>query len=408
MRRQRLIVTAAALAFVLGITSRPSCAQKQQGTPQTKTSWPTKDWMRATPHALGVNVAALDSIDADIKSGAFGYIDRMLVIRHGRLIYDRMYRQNYDSAYRDSIHVRGALNSHDFTSPYNYYNPWWHPFYHRGDLHSLQSVTKSITSMIIGSAVTRGDFPSLDTPVLSFFDTSKVANIDERKRRMTVRHLMTMTSGLDWNEGLPYTDPRNTAIGLEESGDWVKYTIDRPMAVEPGTVFNYNSGATAVLAHVFFQATGIDIEEYAARYLFSPLGIERWFWKRGPTGLADTEGGLYLEARDLAKLWYLLSKQGEWDGHQVLSRDWVRASTSPSVAIGGTGVSYGFGLFLRPWGRDSTHDSVGGSGFGGQLPFLLPDEDMIVVFNGWNILPGRAQLPFRQIVARISASVTGS
>ena len=148
------------------------------------------------------------------------------------------------------MHVAGPLNAHDETGPYNYYNAWWHPYYRRGDLHTLQSVTKTVASIVIGTAVTRGEFPSLDTPVLSFFDATKVANVDDRKRKMTIRHVLTMTAGFDWNEGLPYTDPNNTGTGLEGSADWVKYTIDRPMSEDPGTRWKYNSGASALLAYM--------------------------------------------------------------------------------------------------------------------------------------------------------------
>jgi CubicO group peptidase (beta-lactamase class C family) len=374
---------------------------------QSQANWPTKQWPTATPQSVGVNVAVLDSINAEIAGGKYGYIDRMIVIRHGRLVYDRSYKQDYDVAYRDSVRVRGPLNSLDPTGPFNYYNPWWHPFYRRGDLHTLQSVTKTITSMVIGTAVTRGDFPSLDTPVLSFFDTSKVANVDARKRRITVRHLLTMTSGFDWNENLPYTDPNNTATALEESADWTKYTIDRPMAAEPGSIFNYNSGASALLAYVFHRATDADIEEYAARHLFAPLGIERWFWKRTPAGLADTEGGLYLEPRDLAKLWYLVLKQGQWDGKQVLSRDWVRTSVTPAIATAAVAgaARYGLSWWLYPMQKDSSRYYWAGSGFGGQIPLALPDEDMVVVFNAWNILPGKPRLPLRPIVTRLLNAV---
>src|SRR5262249_16035282 len=154
-------------------------------------------------------------------------------------------------------------NAGDFTGPYNYFNPWWHPYYRRGDLHTLQSVTKTVTSVVIGTAVTRGDFPSIDTPVLKFFDTTKVANIDDPKRRLKIRHLLRMAGGFDWNENLPYIDPRNNAVAMEASSDWVNYTIDLPMAREPGSQFNYSSGESELLAHIFRQATGLDIEEYA-------------------------------------------------------------------------------------------------------------------------------------------------
>jgi CubicO group peptidase (beta-lactamase class C family) len=331
----------------------------------------------------------------------------MLVIRRGRIAYDRSYRHDYDHVYGDSARAHGPLNAHDLTGPYNYYAAWWHPYYRRGDLHTLQSVTKTITSVVIGTAVTRGEFPSLDSPVLSFFDTTKVQNIDDRKRRMTIRHLLTMTDGFDWNEGLPYTDPGNTTVVMEGTYDWVKYTIDRPMAREPGASFNYNSGATQLLAHIFRRATGTDIESYAARHLFAPLGIEHWFWKRTPAGLVDTEGGLYLEARDLAKIWYLFLKNGSWDGKQVVSPEWVRSSIAPSVTVGSAPNArrYGYKWWLFPDPRESTRFIWAGSGFGGQWPLAFPEDDMVIVFNGWNILPGRPGLPVGRLLPRLVGAV---
>jgi CubicO group peptidase (beta-lactamase class C family) len=369
-------------------------------------SWPTKQWPTTTPQAVGLTAAVLDSIDSEISAGRYGYVDRMLVIRHGRVAFDRSYPQEYAKAYGDSVNKKGALNGNDPTGPYNYYNTWWHPYYQRGDLHTLQSVTKTITSIVVGAAIARGDFPSLDKPVLSFFEPGAVENVDDRKRRMTVRHLITMTAGIDWNEGLPYADPRNTATGLEVSPDWVKYTIDRPMMEEPGARFNYNSGATEVLAYVFRRATGVDVEEYAATHLFAPLGITRWFWKRSPSGLVDTEGGLYLEARDLAKIAYLFLHDGEWEGKQVVTADWVKSSVTPIIptSTAPNAASYGLAWWLYPTGRGSSPWYWSGSGFGGQLPAIVVDKDMVVVFNGWNILPGRPGLPVRRVLDRLAAA----
>ena len=392
------------LAAVLVLVSAPAGAQ----TSAAGATWPTRQWQTATPQAVGLNAAVLDSIDAEITSGRYGYVDRVLVIRHGRLAYDKSYRHDYDRIYGDSARARGPLNAHDPTGPYNYYSAWWHPYYRRGDLHTLQSVTKTITSVVIGTAVTRGEFPSIDTPLLSFFDTTKVKNLDDRKRRMTVRHLLTMTDGFAWREDLPYTDPNNTTVVMEGSYDWITFTIDQPMAREPGASFNYNSGATQLLAYVFRRATQMDIEEYAARHLFAPLGIDRWFWKRTPAGIVDTEGGLYLEARDLAKIWYLFVRNGVWDGKQVVSPEWVRSSVAPAVSVGRqpSTRAYGYKWWLFPNPRDSTRYIWYGSGFGGQFPVAVPEDDMIVVFNGWNILPGRPSLPFGRIVPRLLGAVT--
>jgi len=366
----------------------------------------TAQWPVAPRGATGINHRVFDSLDAEINRGEYGYIDRMLVIHRGRIVVDKRYTQDYDRIYADSAKVNNPLNAGDLTGPYNYFNPWWHPTYRRGELHTLQSVTKTITSIVIGTAVTRGDFPRIDTPVLQFFDPAKVQNVDDRKRRMTIRHLLTMTGGIDWNENLPYIDPRNNAVVMEASHDWVSYTINLPMGREPGTSFNYSSGETQLLAHIFRRATGVDIEEYAARHLFGPLGIAQWFWKRTPIGLIDTEGGLYLEAKDLAKLWYLFMQDGVWQGRRVIASDWIKQSVTPAVPVGNRpgGAQYGLKWWLYPNPADPSKLIWAGSGFGGQLPMAFQERDLLVVFNGWNILPGGKGMPLARLHARLAAS----
>ncbi|HEX6126558.1 MAG TPA: serine hydrolase [Pyrinomonadaceae bacterium] len=351
------------------------------------------DWPTATPKSVGLDAKALSAFDTEIASGKFGKIDSFTIVRHGKLVFDRRYPHDYATIYGAEAKKQSPLNPHDPTGPYNYYNSWWHPWYQRGDLHTLQSVSKTITSMIIGVARTRKEFPDLDTPVMNFFDASKVANVDERKRRMTIRHLLTMSAGFDWNEDLPYSNPDNTGIAMEASCDWVEYTINRPMAHEPGTKYQYNSGATQLLAHIFRVATGTDIEDYATRHLFAPLGIKQHFWKRSPSGLVDAEGGIYLRPRDLAKLWYLFLKNGVWEGKQVVSAEWVKDSVTPAFDLapaGGSGSfpKYGLKWWLYPYGKDNSKLIWAGSGFGGQRPMAFPEYDMVVVYTAWNIGTG--------------------
>ena len=344
-------------------------------------------WPVSTPEKLGLDGTVLARLVADIAGGKYGNTDSMLIIRHGQIAYDRTYSHDYDKIYGEDARRTGALNPHDFGGPYNYFNPWWHPFYQRGDLHTMQSVTKTVTSVVIGVAVTRGEFPSIDTPVLKYFPEGKVANVDERKKRMTIRHLLTMTAGLEWNEELPYNDPNNSCAVMEASWDWVSYVINRPMSDEPGARFNYNSGATMLLAHIFQKATRQDIEEYAAKHLFAPLGIAHYFWKRTPMGLADTEGGLYLERHDLARIPYLFLKNGVFADQQIVSPGWVKDSLTPAITVSESGgVKYGFKWWLYPYGKDDPRLAFGGSGFGGQRPIAIPAYDLVVVFNGWNIL----------------------
>lgn len=371
--RSRSVVSA---LILLGLLSHPAAAQG---------SAPAGLWPEAEPRSVGLDERVLDALDADLASGRYGYVDGFLVIRHGRIAYERRYRHDYDRIYGREARTAGQSHVLDPSGPYNYFNSWWHPYYRRGDLHTLQSVTKAITSMVIGVAVGRGEFPPLDTPVLSFFDSAAIANVDDRKRRMTIGHLHTMTAGLDWDE----SGPADHVSAMEASFDWVRFAIDRPMSHEPGAVYNYNSGATQLLAHVFRAATGIDIEEYAARHLFAPLGIDHWFWKRTPTGLADTEGGLYLTARDAAKLAQLYLRYGTWDGRTIVPNDWVRATIAPSISLpdrgDARGVKGGFNVLLYPYGRSRTHYAFGKSGYGGQLLMGVPELDLAIIFTGWTI-----------------------
>jgi CubicO group peptidase (beta-lactamase class C family) len=367
--------------------------------------WPLKEWPVLTPQSQSMDSDSLQEFDEAIASGKYGNVDGMIITRHGKLVYQKTYKHDYDKIYGDSARKRSGLNPHDPCGPYNYYNPWWHPYYRRGELHSLQSVTKTITSVIIGVAAARKEFPDLSATVLSFFDTTQVKNIDDRKRRMTIRHLLTMTAGFDWNEWIPYTDPRNDCMVMEGSFDWIQYVIDKPMALEPGQSFTYNSGASQLLSYIFRKATGKDIEEYASQYLFSPLGINQYFWKRIPTGLVDTEGGLYLAATDLAKIYYLYLKEGNWNGQQLVTKEWVKASVTPSITIG-RGVKYGYKWWLYEYGSDNSKYAWAGSGFGGQWPIVIPEYDIVAVFTGWNIIGGNPSLRVTEAIRRLVNAVT--
>ena len=349
------------------------------------------DWPTATPKSVGLDDKKLAAFDTDIAAGKFGYIDSVTIVRRGKLVFEKRYPHDYDKIYGAEAKKQSPLNPHDPTGPYNYFNSWWHPWYQRGELHTLQSVSKTITSIIVGVALYRGDFGAdIDAPVMNFFDPSKVQNVDERKRRMTIRHLLTMSAGLDWREDLPYSDPNNTGIQMEASCDWVQYTINRPMAHEPGKVYHYNSGATQLLAHVFRVATGTDIEDYAVRHLFTPLGIKQHYWKRTPSGLVDAEGGMYLRPRDVAKLWYLFLKDGKWDGKQIVSAEWVKDSLKPAFDLGAdrpdpaSFPKYGLKWWLYPYGKDNKMMAWAGSGFGGQRPIVLPEYDIVAVYTAWN------------------------
>ena len=362
--------------------------------------WPTRGWDKASPEAVGLDGKLLEVFDSDLANGKYSLVDSFAVYRCGKVAFARTYTHDYGKIYGKEASERGPLNAH-LTGWYNYFDPAWHPYYHGTDLHSMQSVSKTVSSIIIGVAITRGDFKaSLDTPVLSYFDLAKVKNVDERKRRITLRHVLTMTTGLDWNEEVAYDDPKNDSSRMEAADDWVQYVIDRPMAQEPGKVFNYSSGVSELLAYIFEKETGKDIEQYGAKHLFAPLGIE-YFWKRTPLGVVDTEGGLFLKNSDLAKIGYLYLGGGLWDGKQIVSKEWVQESVSP-LTPAEEDFKYGFKWWLLP-----RTDRAGfvwmARGFGGQRLMVFPEENMVSVFTGWEILKDEASV--RDLMNRILPAV---
>ena len=339
--------------------------------------------------------AALAALDAEFKAGKYGYVNAMFVTRRGRVVADTHYVHDYKAIYagRDP---KPAM--------YNYYDTAWHPYYGGTPLHTMQSVSKSITSVIIGVARTRGQFPDLDAKVLSFFPDRTIANLDARKHQMTIRHLLTMTAGFEWDESkTAYTDPRNNCAVMEKSEDWIQYVLDRPMAADPGTTWVYNSGATELLAGIFKQATGQDIGDYAKAHLFTPLGITNYYWKRTPKGLPDTEGGLYFTAPDLARFGRLWLNGGTWDGERLVSAEWVAESVKPAMTATPL-AKYGFKWWLFPYGAANERMAWVMNGFGGQRLIVLPDVEIAAVFTGWNI-DEHPPLPIKEMVDRLVAAV---
>jgi CubicO group peptidase (beta-lactamase class C family) len=381
---------AALVLFIQSCASSGAIAQEQAAT---------KDWPKAAPKEFSIDPEKLAAFDADLAGGKYGLVDSMLVLRCGTAVYDKSYPHDYGQIYGERSKKEGPLN-HDLHGPYNYFSTDFHPYYHGTDMHTMQSVSKTVTSITFGIARMRNEFTaSLDAPILQIVGGHKIANLDDRKKRITVRNLLTMTAGLEWHEDLPYDDPKNSADIMEASHDWAQYAIDQPMAEEPGKTFVYNSGATILLAQIFKKVTGKNIDDYAAEHLFRPLGM-RYYWKHSPTGLPDTEGGLYLSAHDLAKIGQLFLKDGMWQGKEVVSSAWIKDSVTPRVSVPGGQWKYGYQWWLQPIGSSPADIAWAARGFGGQQLFVVPQYDIVAVFTGWDILPSDEKRP-HDALARI-------
>jgi CubicO group peptidase (beta-lactamase class C family) len=337
----------------------------------------------AAPGDEGIAPEVIDSLVAEMTAGEYGLIDHFLLIRHGRVVADHHFEHDYAA----------IASAYDTTNhQYNYDHPDWHPYYRDSDLHTLQSVTKSVTSVALGIAVDEGHIPGVDVPAMSFFEAYGPDLADPRKAAMTLEDLLTMRSGIQWNEMVSYDDAENSCIQMEASAEWVPFVLDHPMREDPGTVWDYNSGVSVLLGKIVHVATGMRIDEWAEEKLFGPLGITEYYWKITPTGEVDTEGGLYLSAHDLARIGYLFLRGGVWDGEQVVSQEWVTASTAPvvrDVNPGNLQRDSGYGYQWWVPDQDGGKATIfAGNGYGGQYLLVVPEYDLVAVFSGWNIHGG--------------------
>ncbi|HVQ32111.1 MAG TPA: serine hydrolase [Vicinamibacteria bacterium] len=337
-------------------------------------AWPTKGWPASTPEAQGLNRSELETFDRELAAGQQGYVDSMLVIRHGAVVFEKSYPHDYDSLFVG----KGAPGL------YNYYDPAWHPYWKHGELHTMQSVSKSFTSALVGIAIRRGEIPGVQAKVMPYFSAFKTPP-DPRRDAMTLRDVLTMTTGIRWDESSSsYTNTKNNCAEMEATEDWIQYVLEQPMAFAPGQQFEYNSGATELLSYVIKKTTGQEADDYAKEHLLGPLGIE-YAWKRTPKGLADTEGGLYLRPRDLAKFGLLYLRDGVWEGKRILPEGWVKDSTTWHTGTSRGRRGYGYKWWVLSRKGPGTYEAYAALGYGGQRLIVVPELDLIAVFTGWNI-----------------------
>jgi CubicO group peptidase (beta-lactamase class C family) len=293
--------------------------------------WPTQDWRSSTPEEQGMDSSRLNqALDSIHQTGLNLY--SLLVIRNGYIVSENYFHGDT----RDSR-------------------------------HEIYSCTKSFTSTLIGIAIDQGLIAGIDQPALEFFPGRTFENMDERKQALTIKNLLTMNSGLDWNEGdVAYSQ-------LYRSRDWVKYMLDLPVRDRPGTQFNYCSGCSHVLSAVLQQKSGISAGRFARQNLFDPLGITGYVWDRDSQGIPIGGWGLQLTPREMAKLGYLYLHQGKWEEKQIVSAGWVDLATQKHTATDGN-LGYGFQWWTYP--RYGAYTALGRYG---QTIFVVPNLNLVIV-----------------------------
>jgi CubicO group peptidase (beta-lactamase class C family) len=314
--------------------------------------WPTVDWRTSGLEEQQLNKKILKKLVKRIRRNEVRDIDSLLIVRNGYLVTEAYFHG-------------------------------WGP----DQLHTLQSDTKSVTSLILGAAMMQGKIHGLDEKAVDFFpEYRRIRNLDERKQALSLRDLLTMRTGLDWSEARYEGSPLQQ---LNECRcDWMKLVLDWPMREAPGARFEYNSGGVILLGGIIRNATGAAADQFAQRYLFDPLGITNVRWFYGADGSPHTGGGLNMRPRDMAKIGYLVLRHGRWGDRQIVSEDWVRESVSRVVKtswrFASYPVDYGYlwwVLSLDGTGADQSPDNdiYTASGAQGQWIFVIPKYDMVVV-----------------------------
>ncbi len=272
-------------------------------------------------------------------------------------------------------------------------------------LHDLRSVTKSIAGLLYGIALNEGLVPGLDESLVAQFPQYDDLAADAKRRKMTVRHALSMTMGTEWNEDLPYTDLRNSEIAMEMAADRYRFVLDRPMVHEPGARWTYNGGATAVIGHLIAKGAGKALDAYATEKLFKPLGIESVEWIKGADGVPSAASGLRMRIHDLAKIGRLVLQDGVWEGKQIVPKDWLAQSFTPH-ANPEKGIRYGLFWWLGPEGDPPYW--VAGFGNGGQrLTVSKASELIVVVFAGNYNKPDAWKLPVKVILEFALPAIKG-
>lgn len=235
----------------------------------------------------------------------------------------------------------------------------------------IHSASKSFTSALIGIAFREGFLESLDQKLVDFFPEYFTPDMDQRKKNITIKHLLSMTAGFDFSEG---TDEW---VSYSSSENWVKYAMELPLLHDPGDYFHYGTVQTNLLSAILTKAANMSTRDFAEEYLFNPLGITISHWHRDPQGYYTGGHEMYFVPRDIARLGYLFLNNGSIDGEQIIPSDWVQESLVDyrgADLIGTPG--YGFQWWLQ---YISGYYTFSARGLGGQYIFCIPELDMVVV-----------------------------
>ncbi|HZY81578.1 MAG TPA: serine hydrolase [Cyclobacteriaceae bacterium] len=322
-----------------------------------------QDIPRATPESVDADTATLQKMTTAIRNNEYSNVHSVLIAREGKLVYEE-YFKGKDENWGDPI---GEVTFNSET------------------LHDIRSISKSVVSACVGIAIAQGKLKDVNQSVFDFFPEFEKYKTGDRAK-LTLEHLLTMSSGLHWNEDVPYDNPENSEVLMANASNPVEFVLSREMDTIPGVVWKYNGGTTQLLAAIIRKVSGKDVDEFAKENLFGPLGISNFEWIHYPaTTMPAAASGVRLRPYDLLKFGLLYYNGGSWNGKQILSKEWVDASFTKHVNRGEDG---GYGYQFWMW--NDPYPMVVAVGNGDQRIFFNKELNLVVVttagnYNKWDI-----------------------
>jgi len=346
-------------------------AQVNMIPPVTSVDTPVRTddgWDTATLGEVGIATQAILDAITEIRRGTYNEIHGFLVVKDGKLVVEE-----YGSG---RMYERGSPDN--FGPVINF---------DRDEPHILHSVSKSFMSTLVGIAIRDGYLLGQDQSVMDFFPE----HYDVTKAGILLKHLMTMTSGLEWNEwDVPAMDfQNNDAIRYQTASDPSAYFFGKDLIHGPGTTFYYNTAGFQMMGEILRRATAMPLDRFADQQLFAPLGITNFAWDQYPHGTMYIVGDIFLRPRDMAKFGQLILNAGLWNGQQVVPADWLGMATDEFIPVAHTGYKgyqgYGFHWWRKNF-RIGAQDvlAICADGLAGQSIMVFPELALVVVVTAGN------------------------
>jgi CubicO group peptidase (beta-lactamase class C family) len=305
---------------------------------ESQNYWPSGAWRTASPESQGMNSDILADMVRLIMFTP-NTIDSVTIIRNGYIVLDA----------------------------------YFYPF-RKDKAHTLHSCTKSITSTLVGIAIDKGYIKDVHQRLLDFFPEITPANMTEEKKNISLENILTMATGLECKDNFKYR--WQGLAKMWRSSNWTQYMLDLPMNAAPGQHFDYCNGATYLLSAIIQKSTGERAYKFAMDNLFAPMGITDVKWYSNPQGIDIGYGGMWMKPHDMAKFGWLFLNKGKWQGNTIVSEDWVAKATIGYLEAWFS-AQYGYQWWIADAGY---YEAVG---YAGQRIFVVPKQNMVVVFTSF-------------------------